>query len=146
MWNRPKQNNNIHTINDTRNSRINSVLFKFSYNSKTSKKPTVKTEIAQKKELFGESVTYGFLGYPVSQAADITCFDGELIPVGEDQLPLIEQCREIVRKFNSIYGKDVLKEPKEVLSGQARIKGLDGNEKMGKSLGNAIYFQIVQKK
>ena len=102
--------------------------------------PTVKTEIAQKKELFGESVTYGFLGYPVSQAADITCFDGELIPVGEDQLPLIEQCREIVRKFNSIYGKDVLKEPKEVLSGQARIKGLDGNEKMGKSLGNAIYL------
>ena len=102
--------------------------------------PTVKTEIAQKKELFGESVTYGFLGYPVSQAADITCFDGELIPVGEDQLPLIEQCREIVRKFNSIYGKDVLKEPKEVLSGQARIKGLDGNEKMGKSLGNAIYI------
>ena len=102
--------------------------------------PTVKTEIAQKREIFGESVTYGFLGYPVSQAADITCFDGELIPVGEDQLPLIEQCREIVRKFNSIYGKDVLKEPKEVLSGQARIKGLDGNEKMGKSLGNAIYL------
>ena len=67
--------------------------------------PTVKTEIAQKKELFGESVTYGFLGYPVSQAADITAFNAELIPVGEDQLPLIEQCREIVRKFNSIYGE-----------------------------------------
>ena len=101
--------------------------------------PTVKTEIAQKKELFGESVTYGFLGYPVSQAADITAFEGELVPVGEDQLPLIEQCREIVRKFNSIYG-DVLIEPKAVLSSEKRIKGLDGNEKMGKSLGNAIYL------
>ena len=101
--------------------------------------PTVKTEIAQKKELFGESVTYGFLGYPVSQAADITAFDGELVPVGEDQEPLIEQCREIVRKFNSIYG-EVLKEPKAVISKTGRIKGLDGNEKMGKSLGNAIYL------
>lgn len=101
--------------------------------------PTVKTEIAQKKELFGESVTYGFLGYPVSQAADITAFEGELVPAGEDQEPLIEQCREIVRKFNSIYG-DVLVEPKIVLSSGKRIKGLDGNEKMGKSLGNAIYL------
>ncbi len=101
--------------------------------------PTVKTEIAQKKELFGESVTYGFLGYPVSQAADITAFEGELVPVGEDQLPLIEQCHEIVRKFNSIYG-DVLIEPQAVLSSGKRIKGLDGNEKMGKSLGNAIYL------
>lgn len=101
--------------------------------------PTVKTEISQKKDIFGESVTYGFLGYPVSQAADITTFGGELVPVGEDQLPLIEQCREIVRKFNSIYG-DVLIEPKAVLSENKRIKGLDGNEKMGKSLGNAIYL------
>lgn len=101
--------------------------------------PTVKTEIAQKRDLFGESVTYGFLGYPVSQAADITAFEGELVPGGEDQLPLIEQCREIVRKFNSIYG-EVLKEPEAVLSSEKRIKGLDGNEKMGKSLGNAIYL------
>ncbi len=101
--------------------------------------PTVKTEIAQKRDLFGESVTYGFLGYPVSQAADITAMDGTIVPVGEDQLPLIEQCREIVRKFNSIYG-DVLKEPEAVLSDARRIKGLDGNEKMGKSLGNAIYL------
>ncbi len=101
--------------------------------------PTVKTEIAQKRELFGESVTYGFLGYPVSQAADITAFKGEIVPAGEDQEPLIEQCREIVRKFNSIYG-EVLKEPQIVLSKQKRIKGLDGNEKMGKSLGNAIYL------
>lgn len=105
--------------------------------------PTVKTEIAQKKELFGESVTYGFLGYPVSQAADITCFEGQLIPVGEDQLPLIEQCREIVRKFNSIYG-EVLVEPEPVLSSGKRIKGLDGNEKMGKSLGNAIYLSDTE--
>lgn len=104
--------------------------------------PTVKAEIAQKKELFGndgESITYGFLGYPVSQAADITAFDGELVPVGDDQLPLIEQCREIVRKFNSIYG-ETLKEPEPYLSKTTRIKGLDGNDKMGKSLGNAIYL------
>ena len=105
--------------------------------------PTVKTEIAQKKELFGESVTYGFLGYPVSQAADITTFEGELVPAGEDQEPLIEQCREIVRKFNSIYG-EVLKEPEIVLSKGKRIKGLDGNEKMGKSLGNAIYLSDTE--
>ena len=102
--------------------------------------PTVKTEIAQKRDLFGESVTYGFLGYPVSQAADITAFEGELVPVGEDQAPLIEQCKEIVRKFNSIYGEGILKEPEIVLSEGKRIKGLDGNEKMGKSLGNAIYL------
>ena len=101
--------------------------------------PTVKTEIAQKRELFGESVTYGFLGYPVSQAGDLTAFSGELVPVGEDQLPLIEQCREIVRKFNSIYG-EVLIEPEAILSSGKRIKGLDGNVKMGKSLGNAIYL------
>ena len=104
--------------------------------------PTVKTEIAQKKEIFGndgESITYGFLGYPVSQAADITAFDGELVPVGEDQLPLIEQCREIVRKFNNIYGETLI-EPEPYLSENKRIKGLDGNDKMGKSLGNAIYL------
>ena len=101
--------------------------------------PTVKTELAQKRDVFGESVTYGFLGYPVSQAADITALEGTVVPVGEDQLPLIEQCREIVRKFNSIYG-NVLIEPKAVLSKEKRIKGLDGNEKMGKSLGNAIYL------
>ena len=105
--------------------------------------PTIKTEISQKKALFGnegESVTYGFVGYPVSQAADITAFNGELVPVGEDQLPLLEQCREIVRKFNSIYG-ETLKEPEAYLSKTRRIKGLDGNDKMGKSLGNAIYLR-----
>lgn len=105
--------------------------------------PTVKTEIAQKKAIFGntgESVTYGFVGYPVSQAADITAFKGELVPAGEDQLPLLEQCREIVRKFNNIYG-ETLKEPEAYLSKVSRIKGLDGNEKMGKSLGNAIYLR-----
>lgn len=109
--------------------------------------PTVKTEIAQKKDIFGnngESITYGFLGYPVSQAADITAFDGEIIPVGEDQLPLIEQCREIVRKFNSIYGK-TLREPEAILSNTKRVKGLDGNDKMGKSLGNAIFLNDDEK-
>lgn len=114
--------------------------------------PTVKTEIAQKKALFGnegESVTYGFVGYPVSQAADITALGGTLIPVGEDQLPLIEQCREIVRKFNSIYG-EILEEPEPFLSKTPRIKGLDGKEKMGKSLGNALYLndssEVVKEK
>ena len=110
--------------------------------SRLQRNPTVKTEISQKKELFGnngESITYGFLGYPVSQAADITCFGGEVVPVGDDQLPLLEQCREIVRKFNSIYG-ETLKEPEQLLSNTSRVKGLDGNDKMGKSLGNAIYL------
>ncbi len=110
--------------------------------SRLERNPTVKTEIKSKKELFGEkgeSITYGFLGYPVSQAADITAFKGEVVPVGDDQLPLLEQCREIVRKFNSIYGKTLL-EPEAYLSKFPRIKGIDGNEKMGKSLGNAIYL------
>ena len=114
--------------------------------------PTVKTEKKKKKELFGEkgeSITYGFLGYPVSQAADITAFKGALVPVGEDQLPLLEQCREIVRKFNSIYGETLI-EPEAYLSDIPRIKGLDGNEKMGKSLGNAIFLaddsETVKKK
>ena len=120
--------------------------------SRLQRNPTVKSEIAQKKELFGndgESITYGFLGYPVSQAADITCFEGEVVPVGDDQVPLLEQCREIVRKFNSIYG-ETLVEPQQLLSSTPRIKGLDGNEKMGKSLGNAIYLvddeETVQQK
>lgn len=120
--------------------------------SRLYRNPTVKTEAKQKKELFGESgesITYGFLGYPVSQAADITIFNGEVIPVGEDQLPLIEQTREIVRKFNSIYG-DILIEPTHILSKYPRIKGLDGNVKMGKSLGNAIFLcdseEIIHKK
>ena len=114
--------------------------------------PTVKSEISQKKALFGndgESVTYGFVGYPVSQAADITALNGDLVPVGEDQLPLIEQCREIVRKFNKIYG-ETLKEPDAYLSKSSRIKGLDGNEKMGKSIENAIYLkdndEVIAKK
>ncbi|MBR6688895.1 MAG: tryptophan--tRNA ligase [Clostridia bacterium] len=113
--------------------------------SRLQRNPTIKTEIAQKKEIFGnsgESVTYGFLGYPVSQAADITAFNADVIPVGDDQLPLIEQTREIVRKFNLLYGegKDILTEPEAILSKNSRIKGLDGGVKMGKSLGNAIYL------
>lgn len=110
--------------------------------SRLFRNPTVKNEVAQKKELFGndgESITYGFLGYPVSQAADITAFSGEIVPVGDDQLPLLEQCREIVRKFNHIYGETLI-EPEPVLSNVTRLKGLDGNDKMGKSLGNAIFL------
>lgn len=110
--------------------------------SRLFRNPTTKSEINQKQNLFGqsgESITYGFLGYPVSQAADLTCFDCEVCPVGEDQAPHLEQAREIVRKFNRIYGP-TLKEPETILSSTPRIKGLDGNEKMGKSLGNAIYL------
>ncbi len=100
--------------------------------------PTVKEEIQQKKELFKDDVTFGFLGYPVSQTADITAFQADLVPVGADQLPMIEQAREIVRKFNSIYG-NVLKEPEAKIGDFPRVLGMDGR-KMGKSLGNAITF------
>ena len=77
--------------------------------------------------------------YPVSQAADITAFKAGIVPVGEDQLPVIEQTNEIVRKFNSIYG-DVLVETKGLLSTHTRLAGLDGKAKMSKSLGNCIYL------
>lgn len=110
--------------------------------SRLERNPTVKSEIAQKKELFGnngESITYGFLGYPVSQSADITAFGARLVPVGEDQLPMIEQTREIVRKFNATYGETLI-EPEALVGKTPRVKGLDGNAKMGKSLGNAIYL------
>ncbi len=110
--------------------------------SRLQRNPTVKTEISQKKELFGtdgDSLTYGFLGYPVSQTADITVFNADLVPVGEDQLPMIEQAREIVKKFNSMY-ENIITEPEAMIGKVARVKGLDGNSKMGKSLGNAIYL------
>lgn len=100
--------------------------------------PTVKEEIQQKKDLFKDDVTFGFLGYPVSQAADIAIFQADLVPVGADQLPMIEQAREIVRKFNHIYG-DVLKEPEAKVGDFPRVLGMDGR-KMGKSLGNSITF------
>lgn len=99
--------------------------------------PTVKAEIAQKG--FGQSVPAGFFVYPVSQAADITAFGAHLVPVGDDQLPMIEQTREIVRRFNSLYAP-VLTEPKELLSAVPRLMGLDGEAKMSKSLGNAIFL------
>lgn len=109
--------------------------------------PTVKTEIKQKE--FGASLPVGFLAYPISQAADITAFKADLVPVGEDQLPVIEQCVEIVRSFNRIYS-EVLVEPKGLVSEVGRLPGIDGKEKMGKSLGNAIYLSdsadIIAKK
>lgn len=111
--------------------------------SRLQQNPTVRHEVQQKQQLFGSSVTYGFLGYPISQAADITVFQADVVPVGEDQLPMIEQTRELVRKFNRHYG-EVLKEPSALLSPHSRIKGLDGNQKMGKSLGNALYLSILQ--
>ena len=100
--------------------------------------PTVKAEIQQKG--FGESIPAGFFMYPVSQAADITVVKGTLVPVGEDQLPMIEQTNEIVRSFNRIYRTDVLKECTALVPKAARLPGLDGKAKMGKSLGNAIYL------
>ncbi|PIU71965.1 tryptophan--tRNA ligase [Candidatus Woesebacteria bacterium CG_4_10_14_0_2_um_filter_39_14] len=99
--------------------------------------PTVKDEIKQKG--FGQNIPAGFAMYPVSQAADITVFNASLVPVGEDQLPMIEQTREIVRKFNSLYGQ-VFIEPEALLGGVKRLPGIDGNAKMGKSLGNCIYL------
>ena len=111
--------------------------------SRLMRNPTTKAEITQKKEKFGEngeSITYGFLGYPVSQAADIAIFNADLVPVGEDQLPHIEQYREIVRKFNNIYGS-TFTEAEAYLSKNTRVKGLDGNNKMSKSLNNCIYIK-----
>ncbi len=103
--------------------------------------PTVKEEIKQKG--FGQNIPAGFAVYPVSQAADITSVNAHLVPVGEDQLPMIEQTREIVRKFNSLYG-DVLVEPEALVGEIRRLPGVDGNSKMSKSLGNAIYLSDTE--
>ena len=99
--------------------------------------PTVKEEIKQRN--FVKGVPVGFWSYPISQAADITIFKADLVPVGEDQLPMIEQAREIVRRFNRLYAK-VLVEPKAMLGSVARLPGTDGGAKMSKSLGNCIYL------
>lgn len=106
--------------------------------ARLSRNPTVKEEIDQKQK-FAESVPLGFFMYPVSQAADITILKANLVPVGEDQLPHIEQTRELVRKFNSIYG-DVFPEPEAIVGDVGRFVGLDNNAKMSKSLGNCIYL------
>ncbi len=103
--------------------------------------PTVKEEIKQKG--FGTNIPAGFAMYPVSQAADITVVNADLVPVGEDQLPMIEQTREIVRKFNSLYG-EVFHEPEGLVGEVRRLPGIDGNAKMGKSLGNAIYLSDTE--
>lgn len=102
--------------------------------------PTVKSEINEKD--FNKSIPAGFLIYPVSQAADITAFKASVVPVGQDQMPMIEQTREIVRSFNSIYKKEVLVEPQAMLpkDGLGRLPGIDGKLKMSKSLNNAIYL------
>ena len=97
--------------------------------------PTVKNEIRQKG--YRENIPVGFFVYPISQAADILGFQANLVPVGEDQLPMIEQSREIARRFNSLYGQTFV-EPKEMLSEVPRLCGIDGKEKMSKSLNNAI--------
>lgn len=105
--------------------------------SRLEKNPTVKDEMKQKG--FGGNVPAGFLTYPVSQAADIAAFKANLVPVGEDQLPMIEQTVEIVRKFNKIYSP-ILVKPKALVSTFSRLPGIDGKAKMSKSLGNAIYL------
>ena len=108
--------------------------------SRVQRNPTVKSEIQQRN--FEASVPVGFFCYPISQAADITAFRATAVPVGEDQLPMLEQCREIVRSFNRVYGETLI-EPEVVLpKNQAclRLPGIDGREKMGKSLGNCIYL------
>ena len=113
--------------------------------SRLQRNPTVKTEIKMRN--FETSIPVGFFTYPISQAADITAFKATLVPVGEDQLPMIEQTREIVRKFNSIYG-DTLIEPEVLLpENQAccRLPGIDGKQKMSKSLGNCIYLSDTEK-
>lgn len=113
--------------------------------------PTVKTEIAQKG--FGESIPTGFLVYPIAQAADITAFKANFVPVGTDQKPMIEQTREIVRSFNHTYQTDILVEPEGIYPANeaaGRLPGLDGNAKMSKSLNNGIFLaddmDTVQKK
>lgn len=103
--------------------------------------PTVKSEIDQKN--FGSSIPVGFLNYPISQTADITAFEANIVPVGDDQLPMIEQAREIVRSFNNIY-KETLIEPEAVIPDNEvcrRLPGTDGKAKMSKSLGNCIYLK-----
>lgn len=118
--------------------------------SRLNRNPTVKNEIKQKK--FDQSVPVGFAMYPISQAADITAFKATTVPVGDDQEPMLEQTREIVRTFNSVYNDDILVEPEGYFptKGMGRIPGLDGNAKMSKSLGNAIYLaddeDTIQKK
>ena len=118
--------------------------------SRLQRNPTVKEEI--KLRNFETSIPAGFLTYPVSQAADITAFDANIVPVGEDQLPMIEQTREIVRSFNNLYG-ETLVEPQALLPDNntcCRLPGLDGKAKMSKSLGNCIYLsdepEVIQKK
>lgn len=108
--------------------------------SRLERNPTVKAEIKQKG--FNDSIPMGFLNYPVSQAADITAFKATLVPVGDDQEPMLEQAREIVRTFNRVYNCNVLVEPKGYFpeKGEGRLPGLDGNAKMSKSLNNAIYL------
>ena len=118
--------------------------------SRLERNPTVKSEIDQKG--FGKSLPAGFLVYPVSQAADITAFKATHVPVGDDQKPMLEQAREVVRDFNRIYSTDALVEPELMLppKGQGRLVGIDGKGKMSKSLNNGIYLSDsaddVQKK
>jgi tryptophanyl-tRNA synthetase len=106
--------------------------------SRLERNPTVKTEIADRG--FENTLPMGFLCYPVSQAADITAFQASCVPVGEDQLPMIEQTREIVRSFNRVYGQSLV-EPEGMLSDVKRLPGTDGASKMSKSAGNCIYLK-----
>lgn len=114
--------------------------------ARVQRNPTVKQELKSKD--FGESIPTGFLTYPISQAADITAFKATHVPVGEDQKPMLEQTREIVRDFNRIYKKEVLVEPEIVLppKNMGRLIGIDGSGKMSKSLNNGIYLSDSKEK
>ena len=126
--------------------------------SRAMRNPTVKSEIFDKRvqsgksSMFGEDleIPLGFLVYPIHQAADITAFDADIVPVGNDQLPMLEQTREIVRKINSYYGENTLKLPEAILGDCERLPGIDGKSKMSKSLNNGIYLkdskETVEKK
>jgi tryptophanyl-tRNA synthetase len=113
-------------------------LANFATLQQLSHNPTIKTEIAQKG--FESSTPLGFYIYPIHQAADILCVKADLVPVGKDQAPMVEDCRELARKFNQTYSVDVLSQPQALFGASINVPGIDGNAKMGKSLNNAIYL------
>lgn len=117
-------------------------LANFATLQQLSHNPTIKTEIAQKG--FDASTPLGFYIYPIHQAADILCVNADLVPVGRDQAPMIEDCRELAKKFNKTYGREVLSQPRPLFGLSANLPGIDGNAKMGKSLGNAIYISDTE--
>jgi len=118
-------------------------LANFATIQQISHNPTIKTELKQKG--FEKSTPLGFFMYPIHQAGDILCVNADLVPVGKDQAPMVESTRDLARKFNEMYKVKVLNEPKALFGVEKNVPGIDGNEKMGKSLGNAIYLADDEK-